>query len=82
MLAASRAFRLGSTPSSSLSLLSSTIRSKHTLPDLTYDYKALEPVISGEIMELHHKKHHATYVNNLNNAEEQLKERVSSGDGH
>jgi superoxide dismutase len=28
------------------------------LPDLPYDYGALEPVISGEIMELHHKKHH------------------------
>lgn len=40
----------------------------YKLPDLPYDYKALEPVISGEIMELHHKKHHQTYVNNLNQA--------------
>lgn len=39
---------------------------KQTLPDLPYDYDALEPVISGEIMELHHDKHHAGYVNNLN----------------
>ena len=29
-----------------------------TLPDLPYDYNALEPVISAEIMTLHHKKHH------------------------
>lgn len=41
---------------------------KHELPDLPYDYKALEPVISAEIMELHHKKHHAGYVAKLNEA--------------
>ncbi|UPR01985.1 superoxide dismutase [Chloropicon primus] len=34
------------------------VQAKHTLPDLPYDYSALEPVISGEIMELHHSKHH------------------------
>jgi superoxide dismutase, Fe-Mn family len=39
---------------------------KQTLPDLPYAYDALEPVISGEIMELHHSKHHNTYVNNYN----------------
>ena len=49
-------------------------RSKHTLPDLPYDYNALEPVISAEIMQLHHSKHHAAYVNNLNIAEEKLHE--------
>ncbi|VAH53733.1 unnamed protein product [Triticum turgidum subsp. durum] len=32
-----------------------------TLPDLPYDYGALEPAVSGEIMRLHHQKHHATY---------------------
>uniref|UniRef100_A0A0E9VT85 Superoxide dismutase [Mn], mitochondrial n=1 Tax=Anguilla anguilla TaxID=7936 RepID=A0A0E9VT85_ANGAN len=37
-------------------------KQKHTLPDLTYDYGALEPHISAEIMQLHHSKHHATYV--------------------
>ncbi|XP_023726171.1 superoxide dismutase [Mn], mitochondrial [Cryptotermes secundus] len=47
---------------------------KHTLPDLPYDYNALEPIISAEIMKLHHSKHHAAYVNNLNIAEEKLKE--------
>ena len=39
---------------------------EYQLPDLPYDYKALEPIISGEIMELHHKKHHQGYVTNLN----------------
>jgi Fe-Mn family superoxide dismutase len=41
----------------------------HTLPDLPYAYDALEPYISKQIMELHHKKHHQTYVNALNTAE-------------
>ena len=34
----------------------------YELPDLPYDYGALAPHISGEIMELHHSKHHAAYV--------------------
>jgi len=55
-------------------------RQKHTLPDLPYDYNALEPVISAEIMQLHHSKHHATYVNNLNVAEEKLHDAVAKGD--
>jgi superoxide dismutase, Fe-Mn family len=38
------------------------------LPDLPYDCDALEPVISKKIMELHHDKHHAGYVNNVNKA--------------
>ncbi|MGH3936330.1 MAG: superoxide dismutase, partial [Pseudonocardiaceae bacterium] len=44
----------------------------YTLPDLPYDYGALEPHIAGEIMELHHSKHHATYVKGANTALEQL----------
>ena len=43
---------------------------QHTLPDLPYAYDALEPFISRQIMELHHKKHHQTYVNALNAAEQ------------
>lgn len=54
-------------------------RQKHTLPDLTYDYGALEPHISAEIMQLHHSKHHATYVNNLNVTEEKYQEALAKG---
>ena len=38
------------------------------LPPLPYDYSALEPYIDAETMHLHHDKHHAAYVNNLNAA--------------
>ena len=40
----------------------------YTLPDLPYDYSALEPHISGTIMELHHDKHHQAYVTGANTA--------------
>jgi Fe-Mn family superoxide dismutase len=46
----------------------------YSLPDLTYDYGALAPYISGEIMELHHSKHHAAYVAGANTALDQLAE--------
>ncbi|PZC76443.1 hypothetical protein B5X24_HaOG204682 [Helicoverpa armigera] len=55
-------------------------RQKHTLPELPYEYSALEPVISREIMSLHHSKHHATYINNLNAAEEKLAQAQAKGD--
>ncbi|KAJ3676495.1 hypothetical protein LUZ60_003907 [Juncus effusus] len=51
-----------------------------TLPDLPYDYGALEPAISGEIMKIHHQKHHQTYVTNYNKALEQLDAAVAKGD--
>ncbi|GBE84354.1 superoxide dismutase mitochondrial [Sparassis latifolia] len=50
--------------------LSLSARSIHTLPELDYAYDALEPHISGQIMKLHHTKHHQAYVNGLNAAEE------------
>ena len=40
----------------------------HETPRLPYDYAALEPYISAEIMRFHHDKHHETYVKNLNDA--------------
>ena len=39
-----------------------------TLPPLPYAYEALEPHIDTQTMQIHHDKHHATYVTNLNNA--------------
>src|SRR5215213_614030 len=39
-----------------------------TLPPLPYDYAALEPHIDTQTMQIHHDKHHAAYVNNLNTA--------------
>jgi Fe-Mn family superoxide dismutase len=44
----------------------------YTLPELTYDYAALEPHISGAIIELHHDKHHAAYVAGANTTQEKL----------
>lgn len=46
----------------------------YTLPELPYDYSALAPVISPEIIELHHDKHHAAYVKGANDTLEQLAE--------
>lgn len=52
----------------------------YTLPDLPYDYAALEPHISGRIMELHHDKHHATYVAGANAALDALAAARESND--
>jgi superoxide dismutase, Fe-Mn family len=45
-----------------------------TLPPLPYDFSALEPHIDAKTMEIHHGKHHQTYVNNLNAAIEKAPE--------
>ena len=45
-----------------------------TLPELTYEYNALEPHIDAQTMEIHHSKHHATYVTKLNEALENYPE--------
>jgi Fe-Mn family superoxide dismutase len=47
---------------------------EYSLPDLRYDYGALEPHISGRIMELHHDKHHGGYVKGANTTLEKLAE--------
>lgn len=51
-----------------------------SLPDLPYDYSALDPVIIPEIMELHHKKHHQAYISNLNAALEKAADAEAKGD--
>jgi Fe-Mn family superoxide dismutase len=52
----------------------------YSLPDLQYDYSALEPHISGEIVELHHDRHHAAYVTGANTTVERLVEARSAND--
>ncbi|KQW04970.1 superoxide dismutase [Leifsonia sp. Root4] len=54
--------------------------SLYTLPELGYDYAALEPAISGRIMELHHSKHHQAYVTGANTALAQLAEARDAGE--
>ena len=61
------------------SLLFNTFTSLNLRSNVTTDdYGALEPSISGQIMELHHSKHHQTYVNSYNNFTEQLASATSS----
>ncbi|KAK3317312.1 Manganese/iron superoxide dismutase [Cercophora scortea] len=75
------ALRAGAVVKPAAALASTSfVRGKATLPDLSYDYGALEPHISGKIMELHHKKHHQTYVSGLNSALEAIAEAESKGD--
>lgn len=70
---------ISTVPRLKMAVVSVTRKAKHTLPDLDYDYSALEPHICAEIMEIHHSKHHATYVNNLNITEEKLAEAQAKG---
>ena len=55
-------------------------KTSYQLPDLTYNFNALEPIISAEIMELHYKKHHNAYVTNLNAGLEKYHEAESRND--
>ena len=52
----------------------------YTLPDLPYDYAALEPYYSARMLELHHDKHHAAYVKGVNTTLEKLAAMRASGD--
>jgi Fe-Mn family superoxide dismutase len=53
---------------------------QYVLPDLDYDFGALEPHISGQIMELHHGKHHKAYVEKANDTLEKLEQARASKD--
>lgn len=46
----------------------------YSLPKLPYDYSALEPHIDAQTMQIHHSKHHQTYVTNVNNAVQKFPE--------
>jgi len=52
----------------------------YTLPDLPYDYDALEPHYSAKVLELHHDKHHKAYVDGVNQTMEKLEGVRASGD--
>ena len=52
----------------------------YSLPDLPYDYAALEPHLSGRILELHHDKHHKAYVDGANKVMERLQEARATSD--
>jgi superoxide dismutase, Fe-Mn family len=51
----------------------------YSLPELSYDYSALEPHISARIMELHHSKHHQAYVTGANAALDAMAEARETG---
>ncbi|XP_024530400.1 superoxide dismutase [Mn], mitochondrial isoform X2 [Selaginella moellendorffii] len=72
---------IGSARWSSMAVAGQQSRASHsfTLPDLDYDYGELEPAISGEIMKLHHTKHHQTYITNFVKALEQLEQAEKDG---
>ena len=54
--------------------------SDHELPPLPYDYDALEPALSQQVLTWHHDTHHQGYVNGLNSAEEELQQNRGAGD--
>lgn len=59
---------------------STTQVTRVSMKHLPYEIGALEPVISGHLMDFHYGKHHRTYVNNLNNLLEKQAEFVAKND--
>src|SRR5450432_3940179 len=55
-------------PKQTQPLITTTASEPFTLPPLPYAYDALEPFIDAQTMQIHHDKHHAAYVANLNKA--------------
>ena len=53
---------------------------KYQLPEMPYDFGALEPAIAGDIMELHYNKHHNGYVTKLNDALDKYQDLQSKGE--
>jgi len=53
---------------------------KYTLPELSYDYSALEPHYAAKVLELHHDKHHAAYVKGANTTLDKLAEARAKED--
>eukprot|EP00483_Globobulimina_turgida_P000139 UN00139 len=53
---------------------------EYKLPDLPYAYDGLEPILPAHLMEIHHSKHHATYVNNLNATLQKRQDAFDKGD--
>ncbi len=60
--------------------MADSAKTTYQLPELPYDFNALEPVISAEIMEIHYSKHHKAYVTNLNAALEKYHEAEGRND--
>src|SRR5512140_2371454 len=56
------------------------MRMKYTLPELPYDYSALEPHYAAKVLELHHDKHHAAYVKGANTTLDKLQETRARND--
>ena len=61
-------------------IVTKNFSNKLVLPKLDYNYEDLQPVLSKELVEIHHAKHHQTYVNNYNNLIPTLEEAVKKGD--
>ncbi|KAF3989703.1 hypothetical protein FT663_02529 [Candidozyma haemuli var. vulneris] len=72
--------RVGAAASGAAASAIGAVRHKVSLPDLDYEFDALEPYISGQINEIHYTKHHQTYVTGYNTAIEQFAEAKQKGE--